>query len=124
MNDIEKALDFFKNTLKINVVLGRRNGKEKVIKQAQESFDTAIKCMEHQLTNGWIPVSSGRLPEAYRDKYGELIPFLVCINETEYPFRAFYNGKKWGDGMFELNVIAWQTLPEPYKEFTQSPTND
>lgn len=62
----------------------------------------------------WIPVTE-RLPEVYRDKYGELIPFLVCLKDTDYPFRAFFDGKKWGDGCFKLSVVAWMPLPEPYK---------
>jgi len=78
-------------------------------------YDTAISALTQQLTNGWIPVDS-KLPEECRDKHGVLIPYLVCVSETERPFRAFYDGKKWGDGMFELDVTAWQPLPEPYKE--------
>lgn len=62
----------------------------------------------------WIPVTE-RLPEVYRDKYGELIPFLVCLKDTDYPFRAFFDGKTWGDGCFKLSVVAWMPLPEPYK---------
>lgn len=63
----------------------------------------------------WIPVSK-RLPEIFRDEYGELIPYLVCVNRTEYPFRAFYDGKNWGDGWTKLDVVAWMPLPEPYKD--------
>ena len=62
----------------------------------------------------WIPASEP--PEEYRDEYGELIPFLVCVDETEYPFRAMYDGKKWGDGLFEITVKWWMPLPEPPKE--------
>lgn len=61
----------------------------------------------------WIPVSEP--PEEYRDEYGELIPFLVCVDETEYPFRAMYDGKKWGDGLFEIPVKWYMPLPEPPK---------
>ena len=52
-------------------------------------------------------------PEAFRNKYGELIPFLVCVDGTEYPFRAVYDGKNWGDGISKLNVKYWMPLPKP-----------
>ena len=55
-------------------------------------------------------------PEEYRDKYGELIPFLVCEEGTDYPFRAFYDGKNWGDGIFAISVKWWMRLPAPPKE--------
>ena len=55
-------------------------------------------------------------PEEYRDKYGELIPFLVCEEGTDYPFRAFYDGKNWGDGIFDISVKWWMRLPAPPKE--------
>ena len=69
----------------------------------------------------WIPVSE-RLPAAseYRngDRYksmdsNELVPLLVCCDDTEIPFRAFYDGKSWGDGWSKQNVTHWQKLPQP-----------
>ena len=60
----------------------------------------------------WIPVTE-RLPEDYRDEYGELIPFLVCEEGTEYPFRAMYDGKNWGDGLSVVPVKWWMPLPKP-----------
>ena len=69
----------------------------------------------------WIPVSE-RLPAVseYRngDKFksmdsNELVPFLVCCEDTEIPFRAFYDGKNWGDGWGKQNVTHWQHLPQP-----------
>lgn len=62
----------------------------------------------------WVPVSKS-LPEIFRDEYGELIPYLVCVNGTEYPFRAFYDGENWGDGWEKIDVIAWMPLPEPIR---------
>ena len=61
----------------------------------------------------WIPASEP--PTEYRDKYGELIPFLVCLDGTEYPFRAMYDGKVWGDGLGEIPVTYWMPLPQPPK---------
>ena len=62
----------------------------------------------------WNPASEP--PKEYRDKYGELIPFLVCENSTEYPFRAMYDGKCWGDGIYAVPVKWWMPLPEAPKE--------
>ena len=62
----------------------------------------------------WIPASEP--PKKYRDEYGELIPFLVCEEDTDYPFRAMYDGKTWGDGIFAIPVKWWMHLPAPPKE--------
>ena len=62
----------------------------------------------------WISVAEP--PKEYRDKYGELIPFLVCVEGTDYPFRAMYDGKTWGDGIFAVPVKWWMNLPAPPKE--------
>ena len=62
----------------------------------------------------WIPASEP--PKKYRDEYGELIPFLVCAEGTDYPFRAMYDGKTWGDGIFAIPVKWWMHLPAPPKE--------
>lgn len=62
---------------------------------------------------------SKRLPEKseYRNHAtGELIPLLVCVKDTEYPFRAMYDGKSWGDGIDKIDVIYWMPLPQPPKE--------
>lgn len=62
----------------------------------------------------WIPANEP--PKKYRDEYGELFPFLVCEYGTEEPFRAFYDGREWGDGYFEITVTHWMPLPEAPKE--------
>ena len=62
----------------------------------------------------WISVDEP--PKEYRDEYGELIPFLVCVEGTDYPFRAMYDGKTWGDGIFAIPVKWWMHLPAPPKE--------
>ena len=61
----------------------------------------------------WISVAEP--PKEYRDEYGELIPFLVCEEGTDYPFRALYDGKTWGDGLFAIHVKWWMPLPQPPK---------
>ena len=74
---------------------------------------------DYLLANGvtvqeWIPASEP--PKKYRDEYGELIPFLVCAEGTDYPFRAMYDGKTWGDGIFAIHVKWWMHIPAPPKE--------
>ena len=61
----------------------------------------------------WIPASDP--PKKYRDEYGELIPFLVCAEDTNYPFRAMYDGKTWGNGIFYVPAKWWMPLPQPPK---------
>ena len=79
----------------------------------------ALAIAQHLITHGvtvqeWIPAEEP--PEEYRDEYGELIPFLVCEEGTDYPFRAMYDGKTWGDGTFAIPVKWWMHLPAPPKE--------
>lgn len=62
----------------------------------------------------WISVNTP--PTEYRDEYGELIPLLVCVKGTQYPFRAMYDGKVWGDGISRIPVTHWMHLPETPKE--------
>ena len=74
---------------------------------------------DYLISNGvtvqeWISVDEP--PKEYRDEYGELIPFLVCEEGTDYPFRAMYDGKTWGDGIFAVPVKWWMHLPAPPKE--------
>ena len=86
---------------------------------ALEEADRRIA--ELEAAQRWIPVEE-RLPAVseYRngDKFksmdsNELVPFLVCCEDTEIPFRAFYDGKNWGDGWGKQNVTHWQHLPQP-----------
>ena len=79
----------------------------------------AFAIAQHLITHGvtvqeWIPAEEP--PKEYRDEYGELIPFLVCEEGTDYPFRAMYDGKTWGDGIFAVPVKWWMHLPAPPKE--------
>ena len=70
----------------------------------------------------WVPVGE-RLPveSEYRDKStGELVPLLVCVKGTEYPFRAMYDGKSWGDGWSRIAVTHWMALPKAPKEAAEA----
>ena len=73
----------------------------------------------------WIPCSE-RLPEEpnenplFENKHLELYLVTTGYESTEqdkvYPFRAFWNGVNFTDGWNFLDVIAWQPLPEPYRQ--------
>lgn len=82
------------------------------------SFETLQELVDKADSFEWIPVSE-RLPEQPMENqeldYSPLDVYLVSINEG-YPFRAFWDGKNFGDGMFKLDVKAWMPLPKPYKE--------
>lgn len=73
-------------------------------------------------TSEWI--SASQSPKEYRDEYGELIPFLVCEFGTEYPYRAMYDGKNWGDGISKIPVTYWMPLPEAPKDIARGGIND
>ena len=82
-------------------------------------FEQAAYLADYLVKNGvtvqeWFSVAEP--PKEYRDEYGELIPFLVCEEDTDYPFRAMYDGKTWGDGIFDIPVKWWMHLPAPPKE--------
>jgi hypothetical protein len=65
--------------------------------------------------SGWISVDE-RLPseDERRDEFEELVPFLVCEKDTKHPYRAFYDGTTWGDGLMKIKGIThWMPLPEP-----------
>ena len=89
---------------------------------ALEAADKRVKALK--AAQRWISVKE-RLPTVseYRngDKFksmdsNELVPFLVCCEDTEIPFRAFYDGKNWGDGLGKQNVTHWMPLPAPPEE--------
>lgn len=75
--------------------------------------------------NGWIPVSE-KLPEARQHDNGEPIEFIAMIKGAEVPTVLSINEQdEWfsydemfyGEGRYNnYDVVAWQPLPEPYKE--------
>ena len=88
----------------------------------------AISALEHQLTNGWIPVSE-RLPEEnghYLVTYhewgkGEHLPEFdfTCVKilrfyHGEFKMPVCCNDKIEQD--IGREVLAWRELPEPYRD--------
>lgn len=116
---IIKLIDFEKS------LYTRTNKREGLEPYAQEaigkSYDNAneiVKAVSAEYNNGWASCSE-RLPEKpkpnplFENKPLEL--YLVMERNAEYAFRAFWNGKSFTDGWRELDVIAWQPLPQPYE---------
>ena len=95
--------------------------------------DMAIKALEKQKYNGWIPCSE-RLPEAKEKRFGNkqkrtevlvtLRNGLVKEMTFEFATKEFWEAgdenqiEHWKEDANDsgCEVIAWQPLPEPYKE--------
>jgi hypothetical protein len=91
------------------------------------AVDDAKSALEQQLTNGWIPVSSGRLPE---DTDGDdLATVYVCMKFKDSPFGNddavyqdvvdFMTDKKIWLIEDDFEVTAWRPRFEPYKEVSE-----
>jgi hypothetical protein len=109
--EIEKAICAMKNLKYLLIdVLGNKNN--------EKEFDVAIEMLEKQLTNGWIPVSE-RLPKEDGN-------YLVTMKHKEFNQTKVtsmdFNGEFLFNDYFEKawwEVIAWQNLPDPYKEVSE-----
>ena len=87
-----------------------------------------VESWENQLTNGWIPVTE-RLPETYRKVDGDSVYSVsndvLCsaYNEdtAEYETWVDYtcDGEWQTHEYYEGEKLAWQPLPEPYKEVSE-----
>lgn len=68
---------------------------------------------------GWIACEDRLPPQPKENPIFDGKPlelYLVSVKNTDYAFRAFWNGKFFADGFSKLqNVEAWQPLPEPYR---------
>lgn len=88
-----------------------------IVKEVAEEFaaDTNVG------TNNWIACSE-RLPE---EPFGCLVTVIDCepVTQTDFenilPYFVGYDGESWNDedgNEIPFEVIAWQPLPEPFKE--------
>ena len=74
-----------------------------------------IKELAKEYNNGWISCSE-RLPDSSGD-------VIIMTRSSIVGVGSFFENTKWwvqwysGGGM-AVDVIAWQPLPEPYKELT------
>ena len=106
MNDIEKAIEVL----------------EEITMPAMkmDAIHIAVQALEEKLSSGWIPVS-------------ERLPSYDCtclVSDNESVFIACYDAcLGWGSYKFNKKsitfrrtnyvVIAWQPLPEPFREVEQ-----
>lgn len=91
----------------------------------REKLATYEDAEEQGLPNRWIPCSE-QIPEEpeenplFEGKCLEVYLVTTKYGSSEqdrvYPFRAFWNGINFTDGMNILDVIAWMPLPKPYRE--------
>lgn len=66
-------------------------------------------------SDGWIPVSE-RLPD--KPEPYEEDSYLIQDYQVVTPYSAYWNGEIWTDVDDKkiVKVLAWQPLPQPYKE--------
>ena len=118
MNKYQKAIEVIDTLLHLMCGEEREDGYKPTMEEMSNSMDLLKELVDKADAFEWIPVSE-RLPEPPKENqeldYSPLDVYLVSINEG-YPFRAFWDGKKFGDGMFTLDVKAWMPLPKPYEE--------
>ena len=94
---------------------GKTEEDEFINKATQLAFDDAkniVQEVAEGYNNGWIPCSE-RLPEVEADVLLSLRSLDVYTGFMANTEGYFYVE---GEGYVKLeNVLAWQTLPEPYK---------
>ena len=119
MNKYQKAIEVIDTLLHLMCGEEREDGYKPTMEEMSNSMDLLKDLANKADSFEWIPVSE-RLPEPPKENqeldYSPLDVYLVSLNKEGYPFRAFWDGKNFGDGMFKLDVKAWMPLPEPYKE--------
>lgn len=99
----------------------RSNGLEpqNALRKAADTIEALSEKLAAKNNNGWIPCDKELPPQPKENPLFEnkpLEPYLVSLNKTDYPWRAFWNGKFFTDGWIKIKPDAWQPLPEPYKE--------
>lgn len=88
------------------------------LNQAADTIEALSEKLAAANFGGWIAVEDKLPPQPKENPIFEgktLELYLVSTKNTDYAFRAFWNGKFFADGFRKLqNVEAWQPLPEPY----------
>lgn len=118
MNEYKKAIEVIDTLLHLMCGEEREDGYKPTMEEMSNSMDLLKELVDKADSFEWIPVSE-RLPEPPKENqeldYSPLDVYLVSMNEG-YPFRAFWDGKNFGDGIFKLDVKAWMPLPKSYEE--------
>lgn len=126
MNVLEKILEEIGNaSIKVSTVgLPHKYFKAIGTKKIEEIIRSNMDDVPDN-NAGWIPVSE-KLPEARQHDNGEPIEFIAMIKGAEVPTVLSINEQdEWfsydemfyGEGRYNnYDVVAWQPLPEPYKE--------
>jgi hypothetical protein len=121
MNDIEKAIEVLKEQyITVSKCLFAEEATER-----NNAISLAIQALEEKLNGGWIPVSE-RLPN--NCGLGVLLTIANKFQQRKV-IQGFTGYMEKGKLEFHTNdkttnleiwkVIAWQPLPEPYKEVGQ-----
>lgn len=84
--------------------------------------DWMVRIWEQPQVGGWIPVLE-RLPEERQDRYYPISLVTldngdVCLGVYRYDDKEWWTRMSEGETVYTTDhkVIAWQPLPEPYKE--------
>ena len=106
VNEAMKELNYYRN---LWYKEGHHTDEGKIAWHLNTILPFFTKLLEQPQT-GWIPCSE-RLPETFEDR-------LVATSDGEVEM-AWYNAnyKRWFGSLTTVeNVVAWQPLPQPYKE--------
>lgn len=135
MNVLEKILEEIGNaSIKVSTVglphkYFKAIGTKKIEEIIRSHMDDVPKCGEcsrrkwYQIgyedgkkEDGWIPYTSQNIPKKEN-------VYLVTCDDEEYPVKRMRFKKEdeyglWYDnyGIYDGLILAWQSLPEPYKE--------
>lgn len=89
-----------------------------------EAIEMAFKALEKQIDGGWIPCSSGQMPEDMEEvlvwfeyfRYGNYNRLCQRYG-LSYTFKGEWSGFINGEsGWHQWRIIAWQPLPAEYRE--------
>ena len=104
----------------LSCMFDRSDMEERRVDTIKEMLEIVQEVAE-EYNGGWIPCSE-RLPEK---PFGCLVTVMDCEPSTQtdfeniLPYFVGYDGHSWNDEdgrEIPFEVIAWQPLPEPFKE--------
>ena len=127
MNVFKKILERMNETKELyaRLQIGTNRNSEIITyigkEQAIDNAISIVKEAEYEYNNGWIPCNE-RLPkydEEYFEKHNNNRQYIVMCKDSYAPTVAYFSKEKtwyYNDFVKFNDVIAWQPLPEPYKE--------